>query len=64
MQWTALKDQHAIQCPFIKKYKKNVISDKQFLEIKEVVFSKDLEVSFGTLYFKGSKKWNLGASQT
>lgn len=62
MQWTALKEQNAIQCPFIKKYhKKDNISNKQFLEIKEVVFSKDLEAMFGMSHFNRSAKWKLGA---
>lgn len=35
---------------------KGVISDKQFLEIKDVVFSKDLEAVFGNTHFKGGKR--------
>lgn len=61
MQWTDRKGQNVIQCPFIKKNKKDIISDKQFLAIKEVVFSKDLEASCGISHFNGREKWKLGA---
>lgn len=48
----------------MKKYHiKGVISDKQFLEIKDVVFTKILEAVFGNTHFKGGKRWKLGAWQ-
>lgn len=62
MLWTILKEQSATLCPFIKVYHvKGTISDKEFLEIKEVAFSKDLETMFENRHFKEGERWMLGA---